>query len=705
MQRHTFAFAVACSSALCALVGAGCNTPKNPADATVSVDPKGVSNTTPDGPPLAITTAVALNTNTLAMDGALTASVTVTNTTAAPYTIGELFIAAVQPGGTHAAGPQDRLAPELNQTTVAPGQSVTLTASRMFSATDPSGTWEAYAAFSEPSGQWFESDSVAFAHGAPSSALPTPQPPPSTPTPATPGAPALAPTGPIVEAGATAPGDVRFDVRADTGVHAISPLIYGINQLHDLGTTQRGSGMLRAGGNRYTAFNWENGASNAGTDYNNQSDNYLVAGAQNPDAPGEAIRMRADQTLATGASMLVTIAMQGYAAADKNGGGDVGGSPNYLTTRFKQSVAKKNAPFTLSPDTSDGAVYQDEFANWLLATYPNAFGPSGARVLFSLDNEPDLWSSTHPRLQPAMVQPQTLIDKSVEYASAVKAVIPSAEVFGFVSYGYGGFKDLQGTYAGDYTAHFLAALKAASDAAGKRLVDVLDLHWYPEARGDNCRITGTCTTAGAVEARLQAPRSLWDPTYVETSWVESDFGAPLQLIPEMKKKIAANNPGTKLSFTEYYYGAGEHISGAIAQADVLGIFGREDVYAASMWEQGSSNLLYAAMRMFTAYDGKDARFGDTSVQAATSDVAKTSVYASVDAKNPSRMVLVAINKTAAPVTAGISLAAYGSYTAADVWQLTAAVTTSTQAPSVTASAPNAFSYTMPAYSVSVLVPR
>ena len=47
------------------------------------------------------------------------------------------------------------------------------------------------------------------------------------------------------------------------------------------------------------------------------------------------------------------------------------------------------------------------------------------------------------------------------------------------------------------------------------------------------------------------------------------------LIPWLKAKIAAHYPGTKLSFSEYTFGGGHDISGGVAEADALGIFGRE----------------------------------------------------------------------------------------------------------------------------------
>ena len=117
-------------------------------------------------------------------------------------------------------------------------------------------------------------------------------------------------------------------------------------------------------------------------------------------------------------------------------------------------------------------------------------------------------------------------------------------------------------------------MSAAETTAGKRLIDGLDLHWYPEATGGGTRITDDGTSAAEVAAREQAPRSLWDSTYTETSWIAQDStDGPIDLIPREQAKIAAHYPGTALSFTEWNYGGGTDISGAIATADVLGIFG------------------------------------------------------------------------------------------------------------------------------------
>ena len=198
-------------------------------------------------------------------------------------------------------------------------------------------------------------------------------------------------------------------------------------------------------------------------------------------------------------------------------------------------------------------------------------------------------------------------------------------------------------------------MREAEGRARRRLLDVLDLHWYPEARGGGVRITEANNSPDVAAARVQAPRSLWDPSYAENSWISIDarVGA-IRLVPRMKEKIAAHYPGTRLAITEYNYGGGEHVSGGVAQADALGIFGREDVFAAALWDlQGGMRYVDGAFALFCNYDGGGGRFGDTSIGASTSNHETTSVYASVDQGRDDRMVIVAVNKSTGPTTAEI----------------------------------------------------
>ena len=496
------------------------------------------------------------------------------------------------------------------------------------------------------------------------------------------------------------PAVVHFQIDARQDVKPISRFVYGVNGA--LAGACANCTLTRIGGNRLTAYNWENNASNAGIDWYNQNDGLLSSS----DAPGEAVRPGIALAQSKNAGIVVTVPINGYVAADKSPGGDVNQTPNYLQVRFKQERPAKGAAFTLTPDPNDAYVYQDEFVNWVNHEFPGAQSPDHP-VFYCLDNEPDLWSSTHLRIHPDKTTYAELVQKTIDYATAIKNVSPGALVFGPVNYGWYGYATLQDAPdAGgrDFQTFWLGQLAAAEQAAGHRLVDVLDVHWYPEATGGGTRIIGADTTPAVVAARLQAPRSLWDPTYTETSWITKDstYG-PIRLIPRLFDKIAANDPGAKLAITEYNYGGGGHISGAIAQADALGVFGREGLFAAAEWPLASEeSYIQAAFLMFRNFDGANGVFGDTSVRATTDDVPDTSIYASLDSGDPRRMVLVALNKTGAPIAASVQVANAGAVGRVHAYQLTGAGAAPVDAGDVPLGGAQGFLYTLPAYSVSTL---
>ncbi|MGZ3298838.1 MAG: hypothetical protein ACXU8O_07465, partial [Asticcacaulis sp.] len=89
---------------------------------------------------------------------------------------------------------------------------------------------------------------------------------------------------------------VSFEVHSDTGRAAISPLIYGINSGDFTQPADKYLTFNRAGGNRITAYNWETNASNAGSDYFNQNDNFLSSST----VPGAAFTGQIQATLDAG---------------------------------------------------------------------------------------------------------------------------------------------------------------------------------------------------------------------------------------------------------------------------------------------------------------------------------------------------------------------------------------------------------------------
>jgi O-glycosyl hydrolase len=196
-------------------------------------------------------------------------------------------------------------------------------------------------------------------------------------------------------------------------------------------------------------------------------------------------------------------------------------------------------------------------------------------------------------------------------------------------------------------------------------------------------------------------------SYTETSWItQSSTNGPIYLIPRIQQKITQHYPNTRLSFSEWNYGGGGDISGTVASADVLGIFGSSGIDMAMMWPMSSDeSFTYAAFKAYRDYDGKGAQFGDTSIDATTTDVPKSSVYASLQSADASKVVIVAINKALSDKIAGIRIYHSTVYTKATVYTITqAGGATPVPGPGLTSVATNAFRYTMPAQSVSIIVP-
>ncbi|MDR3689068.1 MAG: glycoside hydrolase family 44 protein [Fimbriimonas sp.] len=445
---------------------------------------------------------------------------------------------------------------------------------------------------------------------------------------------------------------IQIDARKQT---PISPYIYGVNYpdtwiydwLADWDKYHDGFTLAREGGNRFTAYNWETNASNAGHDYFFENDDYLSVSSE----PGWTVSRFLKYVQSAGAAALLTVPTLGYVSADKDterdGGRDVSHSKDYLHTRFFKSVARKpGGHFTYPPDTTDGVVYQDEFVHWV-----ESVKSSNTPVWYSLDNEPDFWYETHKRLQPDKPTYAEIIANNLEYAAAIKGVAPDSLIFGPVNYGWYGMRAFQGAKDAngrDFVDTYLDAVHEANKRAGKQLIDVYDFHWYPEAMGDGVRIIYHAgpDKPGTTQARIQAPRSLWDPTYIEQSWITKSLGnKAIRLLPDMMERIRKHCPGMKLAITEYEFGARDRIDGALAQADALGAFGRLGLFAACHW--GLNHQEHAAMsafKAFTDYDRRGSRFGDRALQVQGENPLLESIYAARDSNDPHRLTVVAINK-------------------------------------------------------------
>jgi hypothetical protein len=468
---------------------------------------------------------------------------------------------------------------------------------------------------------------------------------------------------------------VRVDVR--TLGRPISPYIYGVAGADAQVMLELGATLNRWGGNPSSRYNWVNGhAWNAGRDWEFRNVNYLGA-------DDSAADLFISEALSTGVVPLLTVPTIGWVS--QNGNNDIrsvgvpahGGPPirpgssaiagyDPASNRHLTSVAslpRKPGPMVDHPDPAGTTVYQDEWIHHLVTQF--AAQPT-AVSLVAMDNEPDLWSETHADVHPVRMGYEDLFTAFDSYATAVKAQAPSArilgpDVSGWTSYQYSALDrgtDNFRTHAdrlahGDqpFLAWWLARVAKEDKARGSRSLDLLDVHFYPQAQGVDSPANDPATQA----LRIRSTRSLYDPNYTDESWIDQ----PVMLIPRLKGWIAQNYPGTGVAITEYRWGGEGDVSGAVALAQALGIFGREGVDVASYWRfPKPSSPAGAAFRLYGNFDGHGAHFGDLSLPA-SANRPEVSVFAARNSKSAA-IDLILVNGSlvrAASVAIDIGIAA------------------------------------------------
>jgi hypothetical protein len=508
-------------------------------------------------------------------------------------------------------------------------------------------------------------------------------------------------------------GATLVTVTVDPSVdrHPISPYIYGAN--HDIAGFD-GWTAMRLCGNRMSTYNWLNNASNAGHDGippNTNDDWWLVEGLKaywptvrvdGPREPACVITRFHDAAVAREAYSLVGLQSAGYVAADTNH--VVGADEAAPSPRWMQVVAHPDAGLSRRP-----VACMEELVRLLVKRYGAADGGRGIRG-YSLDNEPGLWHETHPLMHPAPATCREVIDKSVALAKVVKDVDQRAETFGPGPWGMTAMdrlsdeSDWKETNTderyGWFLDYYLHEMAQASEATDVRLLDVLDLHWYADA--DNVR-------NGGGTAVINAPRSLWDASYREPTWIGRWFNRNLPLLAKAHESIKAHYPGTKLALSEYNWSMADRIEGGLAQAEALGVFGRMGVYLACYYQpvwQADDRYAAAAFQLFRNYDGKGGCFGDVSIAANASDGNTVGAYAAVSTSG-NRLHLVLTNRSyVEDVTVKTQIAAADEYVHRESWMFGPEEAILRRIDAVAASpAPNAFTCDLPPLSAVHVVLR
>ncbi len=450
------------------------------------------------------------------------------------------------------------------------------------------------------------------------------------------------------------------------GYHAISPEIYGMNYADEALAAELRLPVRRWGGNSTSRYSWKADTHNTGSDWyfeNIREDN------PHPEAlpDGSAADRFVEQDRRTGTRTLMTVPLIGWTAKRRleNHPYDCG----FRVSRYGAQQAtdpwdsdcgngvRADATSVAGNDPADTSVaIGPEFvASWvrhLVGRFGSA--AAGGVAFYNLDNEPMLWNSTHRDVHPQPTSYDEMRERTFAYAAAVKAADPTARTLGPVVWGWTAYfwSALDAAVGGawwnnpiDRLAHgnvpfvewYLQQMRTYEQQHGTRILDYLDVHFYPP--GVALAPAGDAATQAL---RLRSTRLLWDRSYPEESWIAQ----PVYLLPRMREWTDANYPGTGTAITEYNWGALDSINGALAQADVLGILGREGLDLATLWAPPAAGDPGAfAFRMYRNADGAGHGFGESGVLASSTDEARlASRNGQLTAYNPSMRRTSAIDR-------------------------------------------------------------
>jgi uncharacterized protein (TIGR03437 family) len=525
-----------------------------------------------------------------------------------------------------------------------------------------------------------------------------------------------------------------LSIDAKANLHPISPDIYGIDfywALPEAGDPTLPAALTAAsniratarrwGGDSETSYSWKFDVNNAANDWYFQVLPDTTVDASNLPA-GSSFNTFADQVRTTGGKAIGTIPVLPWL-------------PKARMEMCSFDVSKygkqcKQDPYAQyhSVTCGDGIVYdpacgdptvndkklpanpiyihnapqdayaqfdtslQAEWITYLMSRYGR--GNQGGIAIWSMDNEPIWWDDVHRDIHPDPYTYDELLRLDLKFAALIKQADPTALVSGPVADNWASQffskKDIVAGWAvGNYwqnpvdrNAHggvplmawYLQQFESYEKQHGVRLLDYFDQHAYLAPDSIQFKPAGDSATQAL---RLQYTRAFWDPTFVVSGdyWIQDveNGGGPIApaFIPRLQRIVAQNYPGTKLALTEYNLGALDDINGALAQADLLGIFGYQGLDAAALWGPPKSTDPGAyAFKIYRNYDGIGNTFGETSTKSTSADQGQLSLYGAL--RSDGNLTAMVINKTGHDLSSALALTNFSAASTAEVWRYSSA---------------------------------
>ncbi|HKC12543.1 MAG TPA: glycoside hydrolase family 44 protein, partial [Vicinamibacteria bacterium] len=290
-----------------------------------------------------------------------------------------------------------------------------------------------------------------------------------------------------------APRTGHFQVDCGEADHPISPLIFGIatsfadpgEQQWTLGATGR-----RWGGNSSSRYNPDLHAWNLDQDWFFRN------------APVKSAESFLEENRVHGLKSALTVPMLGWVAKDtKSYSFPVSGFGPQQRVAWDlpddgNGVRSDGTPIPPPPATATSVSCPPQCIEQWIGRIRGARQAGGPGVdLYILDNEPGIWHNTHRDVHPEPLGYDELLDRTIAYGTAVRRADPDALIAGpaeccWLNY-YFSAKDVAASVwlRPDRLRHwnvpllpwYLRKLRDYEKRTGARLLDVVDVHFYPTA--------------------------------------------------------------------------------------------------------------------------------------------------------------------------------------------------------------------------------
>jgi hypothetical protein len=447
---------------------------------------------------------------------------------------------------------------------------------------------------------------------------------------------------------------VSVTIDADAGNKLISPYIYGKNnstssnpdkptseerwtQIKESGVT-----ILRENsGNECTKYNWERKLVS-------KPDWYNEVALQDWDYEAQTIQNRLP-----GIQAMFGFQLLGWVAKSKAHNWDAWSW--YVANGNKWLNAHQNLAGGGTPDPSDdGTALVDGDPNLYLEEWPieksiaildHWFADGGLGLnpeklhYWSMDNEPDIWSSTHDDVMKTQLTADEFMNRFFEAAKLARSKFPDIKIVGPATanewfwYNWPGNTTTIDGKKFCWLEYFIKRVADEEKATGIKLLDVLAIHFYP----------GSTKT----DELVQMHRIYFDDTYVfpEANGVFAvnggwDTSLKKEFIfkrcNQWLDKYMGTGHGVKMGVTETGIKAPDANTAAVWYASTLGEFMRNDVELFTPWSWKVG--MWEVLHLFARYNKP------MLVSAVSSQENLVSAYATKNAAKDS-LVVTLVNRS------------------------------------------------------------